>query len=157
MRYWLMKTEPGVYSIDDLRRDKKTGWEGVRNYQVRNWLRDEVKVDDRVLFYHSNVEPPGVVGLAGVVREGYPEPFAFDPKHKYFDPGSKPENPRWFTVDVGFVERWREPVSLEELKADPRLQGMEVTRRGSRLSVHPVSAEHFERVVEKGRAKGGGP
>lgn len=152
-RYWLVKSEPDVYSIDDLERDGTTSWEGVRNYQARNFLQ-EMKKGDRLLFYHSNAEPPGVAGIAEVVREAYPDSFAWDPKSKYHDPASTPEKPRWFMVDVGFVERFPHFVPLPLLKEQPELEGMEVLRKGSRLSVQPVSKEHFDRVVQLGR-KGG--
>ncbi len=151
MAYWLMKSEPSTYSIADLARDGSTGWEGVRNYQARNYLRDTFQVGDEVLFYHSNAEPAGVVGLARVVRAGYPDPTAFDPNSKYYDADSTPDNPRWYRVDVAFVEAFPRTVSLAELKADGTLAGMEVTRKGSRLSVQTVSEAHFRRVVELGR------
>lgn len=154
MTAWLMKSEPDVYSLSDLRRDGKTGWEGVRNYQARNYLRDDAKVGDLVLFYHSNAEPSGVAGLARIARAAYPDPSQFDPKSDYADPTSPTDAPRWVTVDVEFVEAWAAPVTLAQLKADPALEGMEVTRRGSRLSVHPVSDAHLERVVALGRAIG---
>ena len=152
MRHWLMKSEPGVYSIEDLRRDGRTSWEGVRNYQARNFMRDGMNVGDLVLFYHSNAEPAGVAGLGRIVRVAYPDPFATEPGHPYFDEKAKPDT--WVTVDVGFVEGWKEVVSLAELKADPALAGMEVTRRGSRLSVQPVCKEHHDRVVALGHSKG---
>lgn len=148
MRYWLMKSEPDVYSIDDLRRDGRTGWEGVRNYTARNWMRDDMKVGDRVLFYHSNAEPKGVAGVAEIVREAYPDPHALDPKSKYYDETAKPDEPRWVTVDIGFVEKFARVVDLAALKAEPALAGMEVTKRGSRLSVHPVDPAHFAKVLE---------
>jgi predicted RNA-binding protein with PUA-like domain len=154
MACWLMKTEPDVYGVDDLRRDRRTGWEGVRNYQVRNWFRDAVRAGDRVLIYHSNAEPPGVVGLGEIVREAYPDPFALDPGSKYFDPKATAEANPWLSVDVGFVEAWAAPVTLAELKADPALVGMEVTKKGTRLSVTPVEPAHFDHVVALGRAKG---
>lgn len=153
MAYWLVKSEPDVYSIDDLARDGSTSWEGVRNYQARNTMRDGMKRGDRVLYYHSNAVPSGIVGVAEVVREAYPDPFAWDPKSKYFDAGATPENARWVMVDVGFVEKFPEMVPLATLKADPALDGMEVTRKGSRLSVHEVAAEHFERVLALGRGR----
>ena len=151
MAYWLVKSEPDVYSIDDLARDGRTSWEGVRNYQARNSMRDDMKLGDKVLFYHSNAEPSGVAGVAEVVREAYPDHFAWDPKSKYHDEASSPDNPRWVMVDVGFVEKFPAVIPLAALKADPALAGMEVTRKGSRLSVHPVSKAHFERVVALGR------
>ena len=151
-RYWLMKTEPDVYSIDDLAREKVGVWEGVRNYQARNFMR-EMRRGDRVLFYHSNASPPGVVGIAEVHREAYPDPFQFDPKSKYCDPKSCPEDPRWSAVDLTLVERFPREVSLAELKEAPALEGMEVIRKGSRLSVQPVSAAHFSAVAKMGGAK----
>ena len=152
MRHWLMKSEPDVYSIDDLARETSTSWTGTRNYQVRNWLRDDVRVGDRVLFYHSNADITGVAGVAEVSRGAYPDPLAFDPTSEYHDPKSDPAAPRWLTVDIRFVERFPAVVPLAVLKADPALEGMEVTRRGTRLSVHPVDAAHFERVCTLGRA-----
>ena len=136
MAHWLMKSEPGTYSIDDLERDGKTSWEGVRNYQARNFMRDTMKKGDTVLFYHSNAEPSGVAGVAEVVREGYP-----DKK----DP--------WVMVDIGFKEKFAAFVPLDALKSSARLKGMAVTQRGSRLSVQPVDATHFKTVVEMGRGK----
>lgn len=151
MRYWLMKSEPDVYSIDDLARDGSTGWDGVRNYQARNFMRDEMKVGDLVLFYHSNADPPGIAGVARVCREAHPDPTQFDPSSKYHDPKSDPDDPRWLMVDVEFVEKFPHLVSLAELKANPKLEGMYVTRRGMRLSVQPVEPAHFEEVVRMGR------
>ena len=153
-RHWLMKSEPSVYSIADLRRDKRTGWEGIRNYQVRNWFRDEVKVGDDVLFYHSNADPMGVAGLARIVGEAYPDESAFDKKSEYYDPKSKKDDPAWLKVDVGFVEQWAEPVTLAEIKADKALDGILVARKGQRLSVQPVTDAHYERIVALGRKKG---
>ncbi|AKU92166.1 EVE domain-containing protein [Vulgatibacter incomptus] len=149
-RYWLLKSEPETYSIEQLEQDGATSWEGVRNYQARNFMR-EMKKGDRVLFYHSNANPPGVAGIAEVVREAYPDSFAWDPKSHYFDEGSSPEDPRWDMVDVGFVERFPEVLPLPVLREDPSLEGMELLRKGSRLSVQPVSKEHFDRVVKLAR------
>jgi predicted RNA-binding protein with PUA-like domain len=148
MAYWLMKSEPSTYSIADLERDGRTAWEGVRNYQARNFLRDSMSVGDPVLFYHSNAEPSGVAGLGRIARAAYPDATAFDPNSKYYDAASTPDNPRWFLVDVGFVERFPRTVALSELKEDSQLTGMEVTRKGSRLSVQPVSEAHFQRVLD---------
>jgi predicted RNA-binding protein with PUA-like domain len=150
-RYWLMKCEPGAYSIDDLERDGTTSWEGVRNYQARNFLRDEMKRGDGVLFYASNVEPAGVAGVAEVAREGYPDPFAFDAGHEYYDPKSDAARPTWYMVDVRFVERFPEVVPLAALRATPGLEKMAVLQRGSRLSVQPVTREEFEIVRALGR------
>ena len=111
-KYWLMKSEPNVYSIDQLRKEGTSCWEGVRNYQARNFMRDDMKEGDLVFFYHSNAKPTGIVGLAQVVKEAYPDHFAWDKNSKYFDEKSSPDNPRWFMVDVGFVEKWKEPITL---------------------------------------------
>lgn len=151
-RFWLMKSEPDAYSIDDLERDGRTTWDGVRNYQARNHLRD-AKRGDTVLFYHSSTKPPGVAGVARVTREAFPDPTATDAKSEYFDPKSSADDPRWFTVEVEFVERFEDLVTLDELKADPRFEGMLVTRRGQRLSVQPVEPEHARAVIALGRRK----
>ena len=151
MATWLMKSEPDVYSIDDLARDGTTGWEGVRNFQARNYLR-AAAVGDLVLFYHSNAEPSGVAGVARITRTAYPDPTQFDPKSDYHDATSPPDDPRWSTVELGFVERFGAVIALADLKSDPELDGLEVTRRGSRLSVHPVSEAHFARILARGRA-----
>ncbi len=148
-RYWLMKSEPDAYSIDDLERDGQTYWDGVRNYQARNFMRDDMCVGDGVLYYHSNCKPPGVVGLARIVREGYPDHTAFDPGDKHYDPKSDPSNPRWFMVDIEFVAGFDEIVPLEALKAEPGLEERVVTKR-SRLSVQPVTAGEFEVVRKMG-------
>ena len=146
MRHWLMKSEPYVYSIDDLREDGSTCWEGVRNYKARNNMRS-MAVGDAVLYYHSNAKPPGVVGLARVCRTAYPDHYAFDPSEKYFDPKSDPENPRWYMVDVEFVEKFDRLVTLTEIKSDPDLAEMELVRYG-RLSVQAVTEAEFARVCE---------
>ena len=148
-RYWLMKSEPDAYSIDDLERDGQTYWDGVRNYQARNFMRDDMCIGDGVLYCHSNCKPPGVVGLARIVREGYPDHTAFDPGDKHYDPKSDPSNPRWFMVDIEFVAGFDEIVPLEALKAEPGLEEMVVTKR-SRLSVQPVTAGEFEVVRKMG-------
>jgi len=144
-----VKSEPGSYSLDDLERDGSTCWEGVRNYQARNLMR-EMSGGDLVLFYHSNADPPGAAGIARVVREAYPDHFSWDQDSRYFDPKSSPDEPRWWMVDLGFVERFARFVPLAELKADPALAGMLVTGK-SRLSVQPVEAVDFETVVALGR------
>jgi predicted RNA-binding protein with PUA-like domain len=154
-RYWLMKCEPEAYTIEDLERDGTTSWEGVRNFQARNMMRDEMKVGDGVLFYASNAEPSGVTGLAEIAREGYPDPFAFEAGHKYFDPKSDPENPTWIMVDIRFVERFPEIVPLAALKEAPGLEKMVVVQKGSRLSVQPVTKQEFDTVVKLGRKKKG--
>ena len=151
MRHWLVKSEADVYGIDDLMRDGQTMWDGVRNYTARNTMRDDMKPGDLVLFYHSQGDPPGVAGIARVASAPYADPTQFDPASAYYDEKSTPEVPRWQLVDIAFVERFPAEVPLPALKADPALQGMELLRRGSRLSVQPVSEAHFERVVALGR------
>lgn len=148
MATWLLKSEPDVYSIDDLKRDKRTHWEGVRNYQARNYLRDQLKAGDRVLFYHSNAEPPGIAGVAKVVREGYPDPSQFDKKSDYYDPKSKQETPAWYMVDVGFVEKFARPITLPELKKTKGLEKMVLLQKGSRLSVQPVSEVEYAIIAK---------
>jgi predicted RNA-binding protein with PUA-like domain len=151
-RYWLLKSEPQVFSIDDLQRDGRTGWEGVRNYQARNFMRDEMKEGDLALFYHSNAPPPGVAGLARVVGTPRADPSQFDPKSPYFDASSSKASPRWVMATVAFVERFN-LVPLEVLKADPALAGMALLQKGQRLSVQPVSPGHFARVLKLAKAK----
>ncbi len=149
MNYWLMKSEPDVYGIDHLaaQPDQTDHWDGVRNYQARNMMRDEMKVGDRVFFYHSNCKPPGIVGIMEVVREGYPDFTAWDPDSKYFDPKSSEENPRWFMVDVKLVEKFDRIITLDELKATPGLEEMPLVRRGNRLSIMPVTPEQWEIIL----------
>ncbi len=149
-KYWLIKSEPEVYSIDDLKRDGSTHWDGVRNYQARNFMRDEMKEGDEVLFYHSNANPPGVAGVARVVKEGYPDHTAFDSKDSHYDPKSNPANPRWFMVDVGFVEKFGRLVPLSTLGETVGLEEMVVNKR-SRLSVQPVRPEEFKIVKKLGK------
>ncbi len=150
MQYWLFKTEPNSFSIDDLAAapGKKTGWDGVRNYQARNMLRDEIAIGDQVLVYHSNSEPSSIVGLAKVIRNGYPDPTAFDSKNDHFDPKSDPSAPRWYQVDIRFLAKFPEPLALAVLKADKKLDGMTLLQKGSRLSVQPVSAGHFAHILK---------
>ena len=150
-QYWLMKCEPAAYTIEALARDKKTGWEGVRNFQARNFMRDEMQVGDPVLFYASNADPSGVTGLAEIVKAGYPDPFAFKKGHKYYDEGSKPDAPAWYTVDVGFVEVFPAIVPLETLKETKGLEKMMVVQKGSRLSIQPATKAEFEIVCHLGR------
>lgn len=146
-QHWLMKSEPDVYSIDDLRRDGRSPWEGVRNYQARNHMRT-MKVGDRVLYYHSSTKPPGVVGLARVLREAYPDHTQFDPTSDYHDPKATRDEPRWFMVDVAFERTFDSMVSLNSLKGEDALKDMLVVQRGQRLSVQPVSKEHFDHVCK---------
>jgi predicted RNA-binding protein with PUA-like domain len=146
-KYWLMKSEPSCYSIDDLSRDKKTMWDGTRNYQVRNMMRDDMHAGDMVLFYHSNTKEIGVVGEMKVVTAAYPDPTQFDPKSDHPDPTSDPKDPRWLCVDVEFVSKFPRTVTLNEMKLENSLQGMAVLKKGNRLSVTPVSKKHYEKIV----------
>jgi predicted RNA-binding protein with PUA-like domain len=148
MAYWLFKSEPGVYSIADLARDKTTAWEGVRNYQARNFLRDAIKPGDLVLFYHSNAAPPGIAGLAKVVRGGYPDPSALDPTHEAYDAAGAPAAPVWYAVDIRHVRTFGAPLGLPELKKVKALAKMALLQKGSRLSVQPVTGAEFA-VIEK--------
>jgi predicted RNA-binding protein with PUA-like domain len=154
MRYWLMKSEPDEVSIDDLAAMPKqtVAWYGVRNYQARNFMRDRMQVGDPVLFYASNAEPSGVTGLAKIARAGYPDAYAFKPDHKYYDPESDKGEPVWYMVDLEFVEAFKDVVSLETLKNTKGLEQMVVTRKGSRLSVQPVSKDEYDIVVRLGRS-----
>lgn len=153
VHYWLMKSEPDAYSIDDLAQDKDqtTFWDGVRNYQARNLMRDEMKKGDLVLFYHSNAKPPGVAGIAKVVRESYPDHTQFDKKSKYFDPKATTDNPRWFMVDIKLVTRFKTFLPLDELKSIKALEGMVLLQKGSRLSVQPVTKKQFETISKLGK------
>jgi predicted RNA-binding protein with PUA-like domain len=150
-RYWLMKCEPGAYTIDDLARHGRTSWEGVRNYQARNFMRDDMREGDGVLFYASNAKPSGVTGLATIARAGYPDHCAWTKDHQYFDPSSRPDAPTWFMVDIAFVERFPAIVSLDTLKSTKGLEKMMVTQKGSRLSVQPVTKSEYDIVVRVGR------
>jgi predicted RNA-binding protein with PUA-like domain len=146
-----MKCEPSAYTIDDLARDGRTSWEGVRNYQARNFMRDEMRDGDPVLFYASNADPSGVAGLAKIARAGYPDHFAWKKGHKYFDAASSPDKPVWYMVDVAFVERFPDVVPLETLKHTRGLEQMMVTQKGSRLSIQPVTEAEYDIVVRLGR------
>jgi predicted RNA-binding protein with PUA-like domain len=150
-RYWLMKSEPHTYSIADLKQDGTTCWDGVRNYQARNFMREDMHLGDGVLFYHSRVQPMGVYGVAEVVREAYPDDTAFDPSDPHYDPKSDPTNPTWMMVDIGYVGTFQEPISLATLKQTPGLDNMMVIQRGSRLSVQPVSREEWDIVMGLGK------
>ena len=150
-KFWLMKCEPDAYTIDDLARDTTSSWEGVRNYQARNFMRDEMQEGDGVLFYASNANPSGVTGLAEIVREGYPDHTAWKKGHTYFDAASTRENPVWYMVDIGFVERFPDVVPLETLKSTKGLEQMKVVQKGSRLSVQPVTRAEYDIVVQLGR------
>ena len=150
-RYWLMKCEPSAYTIDDLADDGVTSWEGVRNYQARNFMRDDMQVGDPVLFYASNAEPSGVTGLARIARAGYPDHSAWTKSHEYFDPKARPSSPIWFMVDIEFVERFPAVVPLSTLKVTKGLDAMMVTQKGSRLSVQPVTKGEYGIVARLGR------
>jgi predicted RNA-binding protein with PUA-like domain len=154
-KYWLLKTEPGAFSIDDLAAspDQTTCWDGVRNYQARNFLRDEMLRGDGVLFYHSSAEPAAVVGTAVVVREAYPDHTAWLPRDEHFDPKASPDNPIWQMVDIRLVEIFAKPLPLDALRALPELKKMELLRRGSRLSVQPVTPAEFACVLKLAKAK----
>ena len=147
MTYWLMKSEPDDYSIDDLKRDRREPWDGIRNYQARNMMRDDMKVGDQVFFYHSNCKEPGVVGIMKVASKPYPDPTQFDPDSKYYDPKSSPEDPRWCLVDVSYKRKLKRTITLAEIKAHPGLDDMILTRKGNRLSIMPVDAAHWDIIL----------
>ncbi|EKO3979506.1 EVE domain-containing protein [Vibrio fluvialis] len=149
MAYWLFKTEPDTFSIDTLRTQKVSCWEGVRNYQARNMLRDAIKVGDEVLIYHSSCKQLGVAGIARVVREAYPDHFAFDPSSDFFDPKSSSDNPRWVMVDIEFVRKTQRVIPLSVLKAMPELSELALVKRGNRLSVMPVSEAEWQAILSK--------
>ena len=151
MNYWLLKSEPSVFGIDDLaaRPEQTEPWDGVRNYQARNLLRDRMHRGDQAFFYHSNTEKPGIVGIVEIVRAGYPDATAFDPENKYYDPSSTPANPRWYRVDVKLVRQFERMITLAELKEHAEQLGdLALLRRGNRLSVLPVTAEQWEFILE---------
>lgn len=148
-RYWLMKSEEDVYSIDDLRRDGTTPWDEIRSYEARNHMRDRMRVGDPVLFYHSNADPPGVAGVARVASEPCPDPTQFDPQSRYFDEKATKDEPRWWLVDVEFVERFPRAVPLAEIRGHPDLREMVLLKR-ARLSVQPVEEREFEIILELG-------
>jgi predicted RNA-binding protein with PUA-like domain len=155
MAYWLFKSEPNAFSFQDLLAapDQTTGWDGVRNFQARNFLRDRVKVGDGVFFYHSNADPPSIVGIAEVVRAGHPDPTAFDSNSDYYDPKSNPENPTWYQVSIKAVRAFEPAIGLPELGGIPELAGMELLRKGSRLSVQPVTKGEWDAIVKRTRSK----
>jgi predicted RNA-binding protein with PUA-like domain len=149
MRYWLMKSEPSTFSIDDLKaRPKQTEpWDGVRNYQARNFMRDEMKNDDLAFFYHSNCAEPGIVGIMTIAGDAYPDPTAFDPEDDHYDPKSDPDNPRWYLVDVRYKRRLKRTISLQELKQHKALRDMKLLQKGNRLSILPVTRMQWEYIL----------
>lgn len=151
MRHWLIKSEPETFSIDDLQRAGREPWTGVRNYQARNFMWHDMRPGDLALFYHSNAKPPGVTGIAQVAGPAYPDPTQFDPRGEYHDPKATPQHPRWWLVDFAFVERFNDILTLQTLRADPLLAEMTVCRKGSRLSITPVTKSQFQRVRQLAR------
>ncbi len=142
-----MKSEPDAYSIDDLERDRREMWDGIRNYQARNMMRDDMRIGDEVFFYHSSCKEPGIVGICRVASEPYPDPTQFDPESRYYDPKSSKEDPRWILVDVEFVRKLDKPITLADIKALPGLDDLLLIRRGNRLSIMPVSAAHWDQIL----------
>lgn len=153
-RYWLMKSKPDVYSISDLEKDRSTFWDGVRNYQARNLMRDEMTVGDGVLYYHSNCKPPGIVGLARVHRKAHPDPTQFDESSRYFDESSDPDDPRWLGVEIEFVEAFGESLPLPTLRKTSALAGMALLQKGQRLSVQPVRASEWRTILKMAGSSG---
>lgn len=149
MNYWLMKSEPETFSIDHLKQKKKSGWDGVRNYQARNFMRDEMKKGDLILFYHSSCEVPGVAGIAKVSKESHPDPTQFDPSSEYFDGKATKDKPRWFMVEVEFVEKFDNVFTLSDIKKTKELEKMLVVQKGSRLSINPVTSNEFQIIRSK--------
>lgn len=147
MAYWLMKSEPDVYSINDLKKDRLEPWDCIRNYQARNMMRDDMRIGDEVFFYHSNCAEPGIVGIMTVASKPYADPTQFDRKSKYYDPKSSPEKPRWQLVDVRFKRKLKRNISLRELKSHPGLSDFILNRRGNRLSIMPVSPDYWELIL----------
>ena len=154
-RYWLVKSEPSCFSVDDLAeaKNKTTHWDGVRNYQARNFMRDDMKIGDLVLYYHSNTEPPSAVGLCEVVKEAYPDFTAFDDTEDHYDPKSDPKNPRWFMMDIKLIKKFNNIVSLADMKNNPKLSEMKLVKRGNRLSVMPVTKKELDEVVKMSGTK----
>ena len=146
--YWLMKSEPSSYSISDLQKDKRAFWDGVRNYQARNFMMRDMKKGDKAIFYHSNAKPPGAVGLMVVCAEAKPDPTAWDKKSKYYDPKASKKNPRWFAVTVQFVRAFDRIVSIGELRREPALKNMALLKKGQRLSVLPLTKEEYEHIAQ---------
>jgi predicted RNA-binding protein with PUA-like domain len=149
-KYWLIKTDPADFSIEDLKRSKNqtTGWDGVRNYQARNFIRDEMKTGDEVLFYYSQSDPNAVFGICIVVKDAYPDASQFDKNDKHYFPASNPKNPQWFAVDIKFAKEFKKPVTVPEIKANPKLKNMRLIQRGNRLSVMPVTKDEFDEILK---------
>jgi len=147
MAYWLMKSEPDAYSIDDLERDGREMWDGIRNYQARNMMRDDMRIGDEAIFYHSACKEPAAVGIMKIASKPYPDPTQFDPESKYYDPKSNEDEPRWCLVDVEFVRKFSRPLTLKALRAESGLDGMILLRRGNRLSVMPVEKQHWNLLL----------
>jgi len=147
MAHWLMKSEPDVYSIDDLAKDGREMWDSIRNYQARNMMRDDMRIGDEVFFYHSNCKEPGIVGIMKVASEPYPDPVQFNKKSRYYDEKSSKDNPRWILVDVAFVRKLSRNITLTEIKAEKSLEDMILTRRGNRLSIMPVDKKHWKKIL----------
>lgn len=150
--YWLMKSEPDVFSIDDLKKVKKEPWDGVRNYQARNFMMNDMKEGDEILFYHSRVKPMGIYGTAKVSKEAFPDPSQFDTKNKYFEKRATKEKPVWFCVEVAFVEKFTNPVSLDDVKAEKSLEEMKLVQKGQRLSIQPVTSKEFKKIKAMAKA-----
>ena len=149
MKYWLMKSEPDAYSIEDLAAQKKKTdhWDGIRNYQARNFIRDDMATRDLAFFYHSNCESPAVVGIIKIVSSAYPDHTAFDPTEKYYDPKSDPDNPRWFMIDVQLVKRFRNKVTLVEIRSESKLKNMKLVQKGNRLSILPLTEREWKHIL----------
>jgi len=149
--YWLVKSEPSTFSLSDLKKSKNqtTHWDGIRNFQARNFLK-AMKKDDGVLFYHSSAEPLAVMGYCEVVKEGYPDNTQFDPENIHFDPKAKKDNPTWFMVDIKFVKEFKNPVTLDEIKANPKLKNMKLIQRGQRLSIQPITKDEWDEILKMG-------
>lgn len=148
MQYWLMKSEPNEFSIDDLKRVKVEPWDGIRNYQARNFIRDKMKIGDQAFFYHSSCEVPAIVGTMEIASEAYPDPTAFMSGNAHFDAKSDPENPTWMLVDVKFLSKLKTPLTLQQLRQEPKLADMQLLKRGNRLSVFPVTTPHWKRIMQ---------
>ena len=147
MAYWLMKSEPDVYSIDNLAQDGREMWDSIRNYQARNMMRDDMRIGDEIFFYHSNCKEPGIVGIMKVASAPYPDPVQFDKKSRYYDEKSSKDDPRWILVDVEFVRKLARNITLSEIKAEKSLEDMILTRRGNRLSIMPVEKKHWNKIL----------